>query len=78
MIEIEKGIPRPQDIRGWEKYPWDRMEIDDSFFVPCKGRRFYKVANSVSHCKRNFEKRNPGRKFTYCRVPTGVRVWRIA
>lgn len=43
MIEIQKNVPVPQS-KGTnsgafpQKYPWDEMEVGDSFEVPMKGK----------------------------------------
>lgn len=31
-MKIDKGVPIPE--RGDRKYPWKKMEVGDSFFVP--------------------------------------------
>lgn len=35
-VTIDKNIPIPPSSRGNPKYPWQLMEINDSFFVPGK------------------------------------------
>lgn len=67
-IAIDKKIPIPTDGRtGMMKYPWERMEVGDSFFVPGRPRCGLAVPKSVA-----------GRKFTRRKTDGGMRVWRIA
>ena len=67
MIAIEKGVEVP---RVGAVYPYEVMEIGDSFLVP----------NGVSQvvCNSNFRMgRKLKRKFMCRRVEGGIRVWRI-
>jgi len=71
MIEIEKGIPIPNDGRGRpSRYPWTTMDVGDSFFIPGKtAHDFSGIASGAGF--------RTGRKFTTRTVEGGVRVWRI-
>lgn len=73
-LKVEKGVPLPPLSGGRARYPWDAMEIGDSFFVP--GRTSVEmaaIAASASHAKRR-----SGWRFS-CRAESdGARVWRIA
>lgn len=74
-FQIEKNVPIPDRVAGRAgRYPWDDMEVNDSFFVP--GRDALSVP-----------KRKDGKKFRSAkRVEkdgdgkdvAGVRVWRVA
>ena len=74
-IKIEKGIPIP--IRtGHKKYPWEDLEVGDSFF--CPGKLITQMNGAM--CPPTLRKQ---RKFT-ARTRTleddneeGVRIWRI-
>lgn len=78
-IKIEKNIPiAPKRAPGRpskSKYPFNEMEIGDSFFVSgitlstinCTVRKF-RMRNA----------RNDGLKFTVRAVDGGFRVWRVA
>lgn len=66
---VEKGIPVPPDPRGRTSvYPWQSMEVGDSFFKPDT-----KVIIPPKH---------PTRKWTQRTVEEngvrGIRIWRIA
>ena len=75
-IKIEKGIPIP--IRtGHKKYPWEDLEVGDSFF--CPGKKISQV--NATMCPIDYRGK---RKFA-ARTRTleddneeGVRIWRIA
>lgn len=75
MFKIEKGVPLPADDRPGRraKYPFEDMDIGDSFFVP----GHMKMASTISAAGRKL-----GMKFRY-KVQTesgteGTRVWRVA
>ena len=36
MFEIEKNIEMDEIVQRSKKYPFDKMEVGDSFFVPCQ------------------------------------------
>jgi hypothetical protein len=59
------------------KYPWDRMEIGESFLVPCKVADMDRLSSALGS---NMHQRTQryGQKFTKRRVRGGIRVWRIA
>lgn len=74
-IAIERGIPIP--TRGPRhrdfKYPWGRLNVGESFFVPSVNRsNFSTHYANLSHAPKKFISRTmvkQGKK--------GVRVWRI-
>ena len=66
-IKIEKGIPIPPRSHR-AKYPWETMEIGDSFFAPSAN-----MASSVSLARKRYQ-----REFTTRPEGTGTRVWREA
>lgn len=74
MIQIDKGIEMPVfGIRGrTSQYPWDAMEVGDSFFV--SNRR---AENFRSTCDKASVRHKPN-KFICRAVEGGVRAWRIA
>lgn len=71
-IKIEKGIPIPTRPPRPLKYPLDKMEIGDSFFVPNKKRETMRVQITEAQ-KRLWPKRFTVRAVT----GGGVRVWRV-
>lgn len=69
-FKIEKGIPAPRYSKGRGlKYPFDKMEVGDSFLAT--GSK----PHVVSSCASNFGKKN-SKKFVTRIVDGGVRVWR--
>ena len=71
MYEIEKGIEIPKVVRDAKpcKYPWNTMEITDSFFVEKEAR---KMSSLVSNAGKRW-----GKKFAVRTVDGGARVWRV-
>jgi hypothetical protein len=72
MIKLDKNIPLLRDPRGSAvKYPWDEMEVGDSFFSPGRGA----VGQGTIHGRRH------GRRYTSRQVEEngvpGVRMWRV-
>lgn len=73
MIKIDKGIPLtdgPPKGRNM-KYPWDVMEIGDSFLSEMKTAAA--VTSAVSRAGHVYK-----RKFTARKDGNGFRVWRVA
>ena len=71
MIVVEKGIELPKGRIGQQKYPWDEMDIGDSFYVAggdLKRIRWAATANGSKY----------GRKYSVRAVDGGVRTWRVA
>lgn len=74
-IQIEKDIPVPSENRGGNrnrisKYPFDKMEVGDSFFVP--GYDCQQFSSRISTAQLR-----TGYTFTGRTSPEGVRIWRI-
>lgn len=77
VIQVEKGVPlpefRPRGGLGGVKriYPWERMEVGDSFLFP-DGM----LASSAHNSARAASYR--GREFKVAKVGNRFRCWRIA
>lgn len=71
-ITIDKNVPVPKSVAGrHSKYPWDALEINDSFFIADRTtKKFASTVYGVS--------KRTGKKFTCRAVDGGVRVWRLA
>ena len=69
-IQIEKGVPVPK-ARTPMKYPFEKMEVGDSFFVP-------KSQGNVSSAAVYWQKRHKGRRFVTRAENGGARCWRVA
>lgn len=69
---IDKNIPPPRDKRGPEpKYPFEHLQVGDSFFVKDG------IANRLSGAASHWRKVT-GRQYRVRTVDGGIRVWRIA
>ena len=71
MFKIEKGIPQPQGGGRFSLYPWQELEVGDSFMVP--NAKLSTIRCSVA--RQNVGDKN-GKKFRAANVDGGVRVWR--
>ncbi len=93
-FEIEKGLPIPAYIRGnglkGSKYPFAKMEIGDSFFVPVKGimgnpvtrKQLAQLQRSLCQTARKYRQHgHPEFKVSTRTINTdkekGVRIWRV-
>jgi hypothetical protein len=81
-MKIDKGIPTPEYIHGGgrrkNKYPFEKMEVGDSFFCKCKKEDAQKTQATL----KNSSQRLPEMRFTTKFVVergrgSGVRIWRV-
>lgn len=76
---IEKNIPYPEAPVKKRKYPFDKMEVSDSFFVS-KDKEIsikelqMRLNNAACNYCRTHDK---SKKFKTAQLEKGVRVWRI-
>jgi hypothetical protein len=73
-FKIEKNVAIPASVRtgGKSKYPWNELDVGDSFFVPgAKVSTFYTLTTGQN-------KKDPGKRFIARKDGEGVRVWRVA
>ena len=78
-IKIEKGIPLVKKMRGFgNEYPWDKMEIGDSFHItmPEGGKISSFQSGIAKNARFYFLYNNKQYKFTTRKDRDGVRVWR--
>lgn len=70
-FHIEKGIPVPKQVGAGRKnkYPFDAMEVGDSFFV--KDIKVKTISRTCGHHGKRLS-----RRFASRTVDGGVRVWR--
>jgi hypothetical protein len=69
MVKLEKNIEIPEKQKI-AKYPYDVLELGDSFYV--------QDGELGRLCNANYrEWRKSGKKFTARKVDGGVRVWRV-
>lgn len=75
----EPGIPLPEDGRLRARFPFRRMAIHDSFFVPLTdypGASVTAVSHRVGSAARQAAIKT-GFKFSVRKVDGGVRCWRV-
>ena len=77
MVKIEKHVPLPTLREEYSHYPFDEMDVGDSFYVPDvgDGRSIHRLQTQVSYMNRHASKATG--KFTTRRVDGGLRVWRF-
>jgi len=72
MIEIEKGVPIP--TTRMHSYPWEKMEVGDSFVVESEDPR---TAKHLRVTGWDYGRRHrPFKIIVRQETPTTVRVWR--
>lgn len=69
---VESDIPVPKRMRAGSKYPFVKLEVGDSFFVPKESQRAKIVRNAAD----DYAKRH-GVKFRVLQVEGGCRCWRV-
>jgi len=67
-VEIQKGVPMPRGVET--KFPWNDMEVGDSFAYPGSNNAAHTVARQAS--ARN------GKTFKARQTDEGMRIWRVA
>ena len=70
--KIESGIPIPGGRRQAhnKKYPWNELDVGQSFFVP--GVAANNFASQASRAGKTY-----GRRFVVRSMDGGIRVWRV-
>lgn len=77
---IEDGIPLPSAFinrRRKGRYPWDKLEVTQSFLVPGEMDALDRMMNSITSC-RDWQQKKTGKQFILHKTSKGVRVWRTA
>lgn len=74
MYKVDKGIPlpKPQYSGKRTRYPFEIMEVGDSFFAPQDVLR-QTLDSGIQQAQRKL-----GFKFALRRVKGGHRIWRVA
>lgn len=65
-ITIEKGLPPPKD-----RFPFEEMEIGDSFLLPPDIKRMTVQVAALRH------KKKTGKVFSVKKTSQGYRCWRV-
>jgi hypothetical protein len=74
--KVDKGIEMPSLGRSTCPYPFDKLQIGDSFFVPIDGKVENKVRSSAYHFARVWDVKIKIRLMHENGV-WGLRVWRV-
>jgi hypothetical protein len=77
MFDIEKDVPMPGTrSTSTIEYPFDKLEVGNSFFVPADKRVFGVVKRAC--IKWNQENKDSGQHLVYREIqdPKGTRVWK--
>jgi hypothetical protein len=72
QYKIEKGIPIPSTIQKIDKYPFAKMDIDDSFFVECLKKEALRMQRSLHYIRKKIKM-----DFISRINENGIRIWRI-
>lgn len=76
QFEIEKGIPEKSRYKNI--YPFEQMEVGDSFWVAATIVTRKQLGCNLSNRSRLWaQKHYPERKFSVGQEGGGVRVWRV-
>lgn len=76
MFDLDTNVPMPKlgkPRRANVKWPFDTMEVGDSFFVKSD---FF--GNTTAKVAANRKNKEGGKRFTTRKVEGGWRCWRIA
>ena len=80
MYEIEKDIPiiSPR-MKRERKYPFQEMEIGDSFFVPLNKKEIKKKRNALMSAAHHYRNRKFSSRIMVSEkdVIIGIRLWRV-
>ena len=78
-FKVEKGIAIPGKHGGISKYPWQQMQIDDSFFIACANDARRNVQRAAyMNGKAYVKKHRPSSKVATRLEDGGVRIWLVA
>lgn len=80
MITIDKNVPVPppqQEDKFKARYPWDVMEVGDSFLVENEEGKTPRQLMQRLSPGASRQNAKTGKKFTLRIVDGGVRVWRV-
>jgi hypothetical protein len=78
--KIEKNVPMADSPCGRgsrKKYPFDQMEVGDSFLILCKEGE-EKRATSIRVSSSMYRYTFFGKRFSQRSVKGGIRIWRVA
>lgn len=72
MVTIERGIKKPSKVQtAFRRYPFDTMQVDESFRVEAPERHRVATAASLYGLRH-------GKRFSVCKDGGAFRCWRVA
>jgi len=85
-IKVDTNVPLAPDARGkhfgqrrTRVYPYDKMQVGNSFAVPTNKANHQKIQSTLSSTSRLWAKTYcPTAKFTTRTIGNSVRIWRVA
>ena len=75
-ILVQKNIPINNVRETKSKYPFNEMDVGDSFFVKCDAETITSKRSTVMSSSIYYG-RMAGKKFTSRTFPDGFRIWRV-
>jgi hypothetical protein len=70
MFTIEKNIP----LSSKKAYPFDQMEVGDSFFIPCDDpKKISYIRSQINNSKKDY----PKKVISTRKQDGGLRVWLV-
>ena len=72
MYTIEKGVPVPKRKTRANKYPFESMQVGDSFFAPVSWQALYNNSNYFRKTRNLTDW-----KFKAAYEMGGARIWRV-
>lgn len=76
MIDIDKGVPMPETRGRPVRYPFESMEVGDSFF--CSGGTMRTTRTRTSEASRRLAPKRFSARAVEENGVKGIRVWRVA
>lgn len=80
MLPVEKGVPIPAPVGVGRPrlYPWDEMQVGDSFAIPLNGLSVGVVRARLVASAANAQRRIPGFRIITAVDAVAIRAWRVA
>lgn len=77
MFAIETDVPPPA-ARNNHVYGFERLQVGESFLVPCEGAELTATGQRVRWAVKSYRKRNaPETRWRTKASSKGIRVWRV-
>lgn len=78
VYKVEKGVPITRKTMDRCRFPFDKMDVGDSFLIPAKEQEPMKARISIYSATNSFNRNHKTKlKMSSRADKTGLRVWRI-